>query len=249
MQIPGASSTKARGPGGQARRLWVLGGGGGPAVSRPHASHADGVRLNGSAAAAETLLTGLKGVQAVSQPAGLMPPASAGLSLPTVPAGLEPAASAAQPRAQRRLPIDPPGLQPSGSAQPQPPPPPLDQPKRAAPPPQLAASATTGGAGRGLKRKMTPSVGDDQGSEAMAAGRQMVADSTRRIAETGVTAATHPMAARPHARDTPRDAVDLLPPPPPGTTWRWQPSRINADGALALAARTRDRAHRSESHT
>jgi len=47
MQIPGASSTKARGPGGQARRLWVLGGGGGPAVSRPHASHADGVRLNG----------------------------------------------------------------------------------------------------------------------------------------------------------------------------------------------------------
>ena len=33
MQIPGASSTKARGPGGQARRLWVLGGGGGPAVS------------------------------------------------------------------------------------------------------------------------------------------------------------------------------------------------------------------------
>jgi hypothetical protein len=47
MQIPRASSTKARGPGGQARRLWVLGGGGGPAVSRPHASHADGVRLNG----------------------------------------------------------------------------------------------------------------------------------------------------------------------------------------------------------
>ena len=143
MQIPRASSTKARGPGGQARRLWVLGGGGGPAVSRPHASHADGVRLNGSAAAAETLLTGLKGVQAVSQPAGLMPPASARLSLPTVPAGLEPAASAAQPRAQRRLPIDPPGLQPSGSAQPQPPPPTLDQPQLAAPPPQLAASATT----------------------------------------------------------------------------------------------------------
>ena len=163
-----------------------------------------------------------------------MPPASARLSLPTVPAGLEPAASAARPRAQRRLPIDPPGLQPSGSAQPQPPPPTLDQPQLAAPPPQLAASATTGGAGRGLKRKMTPSVGDDQGSEAMAAGRQMVADSTRRIAETGVTAATHPMAARPHARDTPRDAVDLLPPPPPGTTWRWQPSHINADGALAL---------------
>ena len=47
MQIPRASSTKARGPGGQARRLWVLGGGGGPAVSRPHASHADGFRLNG----------------------------------------------------------------------------------------------------------------------------------------------------------------------------------------------------------
>ena len=125
----------------------------------------------GSAAAAETLLTGFQGVQAVSQPAGLMPPASARLSLPTVPAGLEPAASAAQPRAQRRLPIDPPGLQPSGSAQPQPPPPTLDQPQLAAPPPQLAASATTGGAGRGLKRKMTPSVGDDQGSEAMAAGR------------------------------------------------------------------------------
>jgi len=131
----------------------------------------------GSAAAAETLLTGFQGVQAASQPAGLMPPASARLSLPTVPAGLEPAASAARPRAQRTLPIDPPGLQPSGSAQPQPPPPPLDQPKRAAPQPQHAASATTGGAGRGLKRKMTPSVGDDQGSEAMAAGRQVVAAS------------------------------------------------------------------------
>ena len=134
----------------------------------------------GSAAAAETLLTGFQGVQAVSQPtvpAGLMPPASARLSLPTVPAGLEPAASAARPRAQRRLPIDPPGLQPSGSAQPQPPPPTLDQPQLAAPPPQLAASATTGGAGRGLKRKIIPSVGDDQGSEAMAAGRQVVAAS------------------------------------------------------------------------
>ena len=167
----------------------------------------------GSAAAAETLLTGFQGVQAVSQPtvpAGLMPPASARLSLPTVPAGLEPAASAARPRAQRTLSIDPPGLQPSGSAQPQPPPPPLDQQQLAAPHPQHAASATMGGAGRGLKRKMIPSVGDaDQGSEAMAAGRQMVADSTRRIAETGVTAATHPMAARPPARDTPRDAVDL----------------------------------------
>ncbi len=39
--------------------------------------------------------------------------------------------------------------------------------------------------------------------------------------------------SRPHARHTTRDAADLLQPPPRGTTWQWQPTHINADGANA----------------
>ena len=36
-----------------------------------------------------------------------------------------------------------------------------------------------------------------------------------------------------HMRDTPRDDSQLLDPPPPGSTWTWQPDVITADGANA----------------
>ena len=43
--------------------------------------------------------------------------------------------------------------------------------------------------------------------------------------------------ARPHARDTPREAANLLQPPPRGTTWSYPPTgpklHANADGADA----------------
>ena len=36
-----------------------------------------------------------------------------------------------------------------------------------------------------------------------------------------------------HMRDTPRDDSQLRDPPPPGSTWTWQPDVITADGANA----------------
>ena len=199
------------------------------AASAPLQQHKASLEVSPGSKMAVDLLSSLHGAQGLSAPAQ------------TVPVGLLPAGTAARPpalssapaprtvgppAAKRVLPTVPPGLEPAGSsARPPPPPPPQQQqpqPQPSDPPLQRAlVPSATGSAGRSLKRKIISTT--DGGLQA--AGPS---------AETGVTAATHPVAvSRPHARHTPRDKADLLPPPPRGTEWRWEPTHINADGADA----------------
>ena len=211
MGVPGAPSRRAARSRREPRHPWVP-----KAAARrydhmvPPSEFEGSHSLSPCSASAANLLNCLHSAPGLSAPAtvppGLLPAGAA--ARPPVLSSASAARAARPPAAKRLLPTGPSDLQPPRSAGP--PPPTVPQP-----PPSATADA-----GRSLKRKIVSVTGGDPESG--------------RSAETGVTAATHPVAiSRPHARHTTRDAADLLQPPPRGTTWQWQPTHINADGANA----------------